>query len=158
MSAPHSQTVDELLDQLHNLIRYGCVGAEGDYDAGMECGAGDYVDGDQVSAIAEQIRAALSAGPAERDPNDPDQVEHANELAAALIEARVELVAIRPDAARYRWLRQHLEVQADGPDEWTCWLGLACLPYRSKTESAEELLDMMMARFPQSDATDGVTK
>jgi hypothetical protein len=52
------------------------------------------------------------------------------------------------DARRYRWLRQYLQVQADGPGDWTCWLAIECIPYRSKTDSAEELLDMLMSRFP----------
>jgi hypothetical protein len=52
------------------------------------------------------------------------------------------------DARRYEWLRQYLQVQADSPDDWTCWLALECIPYRSKADSAEELLDMLMSRFP----------
>lgn len=62
--------------------------------------------------------------------------------------------ALVKDAARYRWLLKYLVVEADSPEDWTCWLGLTCIPYRSKTSDPQELLDAMMARFPLA-ATDG---
>lgn len=69
-----------------------------------------YVEGNQAPignrrALPNNPAESASEAGAERDPNDPDPVEHARELAAALIEARKELVEIRPDAARYRWPR-----------------------------------------------------
>jgi hypothetical protein len=62
MSASTSrlENINDLLDRLATLTRYGCVGPEGDYDAGMEAGAGDYVDGETVSDIVVQLRALLS--------------------------------------------------------------------------------------------------
>jgi hypothetical protein len=54
------ENINDLLDRLATLTRYGCVGPEGDYDAGMEAGAGDYVDGETVSDIVVQLRALLS--------------------------------------------------------------------------------------------------
>jgi hypothetical protein len=55
-----SSRVSELLDRLSSLTQYGCVGPEGDYDAGMEAGAGDYVDGIEVSSIAAELRTLLT--------------------------------------------------------------------------------------------------
>lgn len=52
------------------------------------------------------------------------------------------------DAERYRWLKPYLEVARDDDSKWTCWLALQCIPYRSTTESAEELLDKLIERFP----------
>jgi hypothetical protein len=52
------------------------------------------------------------------------------------------------DAERYRWLRQYLAVGRDEPKDWTCWIELPCIPYRSRTTKAEELLDALIARFP----------
>ena len=41
----------ELIEKIRTLPRYGCVGPEGDYDAGMEVGAGNYVDGDELDKL-----------------------------------------------------------------------------------------------------------
>ena len=52
------------------------------------------------------------------------------------------------DATRYRWLLRHaLVVVRDVPADWTCWLGLAPIPFRSKTIDPSALLDELMARF-----------
>jgi len=56
------------------------------------------------------------------------------------------------DAARYQWLRPYLKVAADGPNSLTCWLALDCIPFRSTTENAEELLTELMKRFPLNTA------
>jgi len=45
------------------------------------------------------------------------------------------------DARRYRALRKFLAVARDEPGDWTCWLDLACVPYRSRTTDPDELAD-----------------
>lgn len=58
-------------------------------------------------------------------------------------------------AERYLWLRQHLGIGSYGPNEWTCWLELACIPYRldPKTADPQVLLDALIARFPLEQKT-----
>jgi hypothetical protein len=52
------------------------------------------------------------------------------------------------DAARFRWLVQHLRVERIEPDGWTCWLELPLIAFRSRTTSAVELIDLLRERFP----------
>jgi len=47
-----------------------------------------------------------------------------------------------------RWLLRYLRVARDEPEDWTCWLELPLMPYRSRTENARELLDALFQRFP----------
>lgn len=49
------------------------------------------------------------------------------------------------DALRYRALRKYLTVERDGPDSWTCWLALACIPIRSKTDDPDVIVDWLVA-------------
>ena len=44
-------------DALLNPVRYGVVQGSGDFDAGMEAGAGDYVSGDDFDALADAYDA-----------------------------------------------------------------------------------------------------
>jgi len=51
------------------------------------------------------------------------------------------------DANRYRWLKNYMQVTR-GDSDWTCWLELKCIPFRSLEEDPEKLLDQLMERFP----------
>jgi hypothetical protein len=59
-----------------------------------------------------------------------------------------QIEELRKDAERYRWLHQYLVVAADDPEDWTCWLALQCIPFRSKESDAQALLDTLIVRFP----------
>lgn len=93
-------------------------------------------------------RAQPEAG-AERDPNDPDPVEHARELAVALIEARKELVEIRPEAARYRWLRERpfgADFEHSSIEKGAGWALIFCMPEGSTiSANLDKSLDEAMA-------------
>lgn len=54
------------------------------------------------------------------------------------------------DAARWRALSLYLTVKRDSPGDWTCWLELACIPYRSKTDKPFELVDMLVEQIKRS--------
>lgn len=59
------------------------------------------------------------------------------------------LDSVRPtDEKRFRWLLQFVHVARDQEGEWTCWLELEQIPFRSKTKDPIELLDSMIERFP----------
>lgn len=53
------------------------------------------------------------------------------------------------DAKRWRALSLYLTVKRDSPGDWTCWLELACIPYRSKTEKPFVLVDMLVDQIEQ---------
>jgi hypothetical protein len=53
---------------------------------------------------------------------------------------------------RFRWLLQHMRVERDAPSDWTCWLELDLIAYRSRTTSPTELLDALIERFPLREA------
>lgn len=93
--------------------------------------------------------AAPSEAGAERDPNAPDPVEHARELAAALIEARKELVEIRPEAARYRWLRERpfgADFEHSSIEKGAGWALIFCMPEGSTiSANLDKSLDEAMA-------------
>ena len=93
--------------------------------------------------------AAPSEAGAERDPNDPDPVEHARELAVALIEARKELVEIRPEAARYRWLRERpfgADFEHSSIEKGAGWALIFCMPEGSTiSANLDKSLDEAMA-------------
>lgn len=95
-----------------------------------------------------KARAESKAG-AERDPNDPDPVEHARELAVALIEARKELVEIRPEAARYRWLRERpfgADFEHSSIEKGAGWALIFCMPEGSTiSANLDKSLDEAMA-------------
>ena len=50
---------------------------------------------------------------------------------------------LRADAERYRALKHHLAVDRDEPHDWTCWVRLDCVPFRSKTDDPQVLVDML---------------
>ena len=52
------------------------------------------------------------------------------------------------DALRWRWWRQFAEVKRDSPGDWTCWIEIPCIAYRSQTTSPDELTDALIKRFP----------
>jgi hypothetical protein len=111
-------------------------------------------------------RAALMAAIDQALAFNVEYLKANNELAGLLADALAsaetllelartlerELAALREgaprDAERYRWLRQYLHVASEEPGSWTCWLLLDVIPYRSQTDSVEELLDTLMKRFP----------
>lgn len=96
-----------------------------------------------------KIEVPASEAGAERDPNDPDPVEHARELAAALIEARKELVEIRPEAARYRWLRERpfgADFEHSSIEKGAGWALIFCMPEGSTiSANLDKSLDEAMA-------------
>lgn len=50
-----AMTIDHLIEKIRALTRYGCVGPEGDYGAGMEPDCGDYVDGFELDKLLAQF-------------------------------------------------------------------------------------------------------
>lgn len=53
------------------------------------------------------------------------------------------------DALRWRWWRaNHMGVGRGESGDWTCWVELPCVPFRSKTTDPDELTDELIARFP----------
>jgi hypothetical protein len=48
------------------------------------------------------------------------------------------------DAERYQALKEFLAVARDEPGEWTCWLDLSCVPFRSQTTDPQELVDLIV--------------
>lgn len=52
------------------------------------------------------------------------------------------------DALRWRWWLKHMTVARDEIGSWTCWVAMACVPFRSKTESVNDLTDSLIERFP----------
>lgn len=49
---------------------------------------------------------------------------------------------------RWQWWRKHMRVTRLDPSDWTCWLGIECIPYRSQTTDPDELSDELIKRFP----------
>lgn len=52
------------------------------------------------------------------------------------------------DAARWRWWKKYMTVRRDAGSKWACWLELSVIPFRSRTESVDELTDELRTRFP----------
>lgn len=59
------------------------------------------------------------------------------------------------DAYRGRWLLNHMRLERVHPGEWTCWLTLDMICFRSKTTSPVELLDELIQRFPLAEDDNG---
>jgi len=53
----------------------------------------------------------------------------------------------KQDALRYRVLKQFLAVERDSPNDWTCWLDLPCIPFRSQTEEPDDLVDKLVENY-----------
>jgi hypothetical protein len=53
------------------------------------------------------------------------------------------------DALRYRALRKYLTVERDEPDSWTCWLALACIPVRGKTQDPDSIIDWLVTTLKE---------
>jgi hypothetical protein len=70
------------------------------------------------------------------------------EMSTLLVADKQKIERLKKDAERYRWLLQYLVVAADAPGDWTCWLALKQICFRSKTSDPQELLDALIARFP----------
>lgn len=62
------------------------------------------------------------------------------------------------DAARYRALAIYLSVKRDEPGDWTCWLELDCIPYRSQTEKPHELVDMLVEQIKRGSERTSATE
>lgn len=53
------------------------------------------------------------------------------------------------DALRWRWwLANGLRVARDQKGDWTCWIEIPFIPFRSQTNDPCELTDALLARFP----------
>lgn len=48
------------------------------------------------------------------------------------------------DAERWRAINKYLSVERDVAGEWTCWLELECVPWRSQTTDVNELADKLV--------------
>ena len=48
------------------------------------------------------------------------------------------------DAKRYRALRLHLKVVSDDPDSYSRWLELDVVPFRSKAEEVDAIVDQLV--------------
>lgn len=77
--------------------------------------------------------------------------ELANNAEAKLREVGAPKMDMREkqDALRWRWWRaNHMKVGRDEPGDWTCWVEIPCIAYRSQTTDPDELTDVLIARFP----------
>lgn len=64
------------------------------------------------------------------------------------------IAALKNDADRWRWWKPLMRVGRDEPGDWTCWVEMECVPYRSQTTSVDELTDALKDRFPLRDRGD----
>ena len=71
-------------------------------------------------------------------------------VGAILLEKTVAaLAALRADAERWRWWKHdHIHVARDEPGDWTCWMEMDQIPFRSETTSVDDLTDALIMRFP----------
>jgi hypothetical protein len=91
--------------------------------------------------------------PSKFDKENPDMTMYARSYAATYGAMVREAMKDRllADAMRWRWWEKQARVARDQPDDWTCWIDMPQICYRSKTTSVNELTDSLMARFPNTE-------
>jgi hypothetical protein len=85
-------------------------------------------DGATMYHVVARVDQSFAAAVAVRD--------HISRLVTAPVETT--------DADRYQAIREFLTVDRDEPGAWTCWLGLACVPFRSQSVNPDDLADMLV--------------